>query len=190
MTFDADVIQAVKVLKQGGVILYPTDTVWGLGCDSRCENAVRRIFEIKRRADSKAMISLVNSIEALTEVVGKIPPAVAMQLKSAERPLTVVYEVDTKTLASSLYGSDNTIAIRICHEPFCEAVCKALGAPLVSTSANISGMPTPAAFSEINPALFAQADYVAHNRRDDNEKSRPSRIIKVAVNGDITVIRQ
>ncbi len=152
--FSKDVDQAVDCMRQGGVILYPTDTVWGIGCDATCAKAVSRIYSIKRRADNKALITLVDSIAMLERVVGEIPDAAEQLLEATVEPLTIIYD-HAAGLTPALVGGDGSAAIRITTERFSRELCRRLRRPVVSTSANISGEPTPAFFSEISPDIIA-----------------------------------
>lgn len=176
-------------MKRGGVIVYPTDTVWGIGCDATCSEAVRRIYEIKRRTDSKALICLVADEEMLRHHVGSVPQAVSDSLSGFDRPTTVIYP-EARNVAPELLAPDGSIGIRVTSEEFSCGLCKALGNAVVSTSANISGHPAPAIFSEISQEILAQADYVAASRRSDTSKSAPSRVILITPEGEIKVLRQ
>lgn len=188
MNLSEDISRAVAVLKAGGVILYPTDTVWGLGCDARNHDAVERIFEIKRRADSKALISLVSSERMLRNHVCNIPEGVSGYLRDTSRPTTVVYPRGI-AVAGNLLGKDGSIGIRLTHEAYSASLCEALGGPVVSTSANLSGEPAPACYSGISQEIVSQADYVAEYRRDDTAKSVPSRVVKAETDGTVAILR-
>ncbi len=187
--FGEDIKNALKVLRAGGVILYPTDTVWGLGCDATNAGAVRKIFEIKKRSDAKSLIVLVNSAAMLTRYVDS-PPEVALQMAEwSEKPLTVVYDKG-RSLADGVASSDGSVGVRICSEPFCDALIDALRKPLISTSANISGEDAPAIFDEISEEIISAVDYVCLYRQDDRSKASPSSVIKVSANGAIKILRQ
>lgn len=187
--FGEDIKNALKVLRAGGVILYPTDTVWGLGCDATNAGAVRKIFEIKKRSDAKSLIVLVNSAAMLTRYVDS-PPEVALQMAEwSEKPLTVVYDKG-RSLADGVASSDGSVGVRICSEPFCDALIDALRKPLISTSANISGEDAPAIFDEISEEIISAVDYVCLYRQDDRAKASPSSIIKVSANGAVKILRQ
>lgn len=188
-TFHTDIATACRVLRRGGIILYPTDTVWGIGCDATSDSAVRRIFQIKRRAESKAMISLVGSIDMLSEWVNPIPEIALELAEVAVEPLTIIYDSPTG-LAPSLLADDGSAAIRLTSNAFCQSLCRALKRPLVSTSANISGTPTPRFFNEISDEIVQAVDYVAMTGRDDNTPRRPSSVIKIANDSSIKIIRQ
>jgi len=187
--FGDDLAAALKVLRAGGVILYPTDTVWGLGCDATNSQAVRRIYEIKQRAENKSLIILVNS-PAMLERYVYYPPEVALELAElSEKPLTVVYDRG-RSLAEGVASVDGSVAVRVCSEPFCDALIDALRKPLVSTSANISGSSAPAIFDEISEEMKAAVDYVCLWRQDDRSRARPSSVIKVSGNGVVKIIRE
>lgn len=186
--FGRDATEAVKVLRSGGVILYPTDTVWGLGCDATNAQAVRRIFEIKQRAENKSLIILVNSVPMLERYVDN-PPEVALQMAElSEKPMTVVYDRG-RSLAEGVASSDGSVGVRVCSDPFCDALITGLRKPLVSTSANISGNSTPAIFEEISEEVKGAVDYVCLWRQDDRSRSKPSSVIKVSGNGVVKIIR-
>ena len=187
--FGADLSAALKVLRSGGVILYPTDTVWGLGCDATNARAVKRIFEIKQRAENKSLIILVNSVAMLERYVSN-PPEVALEMAElSRRPLTVVYDRG-KSLAEGVASADGSVGVRVCTEPFCDALIDALRKPLVSTSANISGSSAPAIFDEISEEVKAAVDYVCLWRQDDRSRARPSSVIKVSGNGVVKILRE
>ena len=184
-----DLKKACEVLRKGGVILYPTDTIWGLGCDATLEEAVRRIYEIKKRTDSKSMLTLIDSPDHLDQYVDDLPEIASDLIEYSDKPMTVIYS-NAKNLAPNLIAADGTIGIRITKEVFSQALCRQFGKPIVSTSANFSGDPPPANFSEINHEIFRLVDYVVKYRRDELQKSRPSSIIRLEKNGVITIIRE
>ena len=183
-----DFDRAVASLRSGGVVLYPTDTVWGIGCDATCQAAVERIFAIKRRADSKAMLSLVDSVEMLSRYVAPGAVEAAMKVIDRSRPTTVIYP-DVKGLAPGLVAPDGTAGFRICGAEFAARLCRALGAPIVSTSANISGQQAPARFGDISPEIIDAMDYVAEYGRSEDCLTPPSRIVKLNSDNSITVLR-
>jgi len=186
--FGTDLSAALKVLRSGGVILYPTDTVWGLGCDATNVKAVSRIYEIKQRAENKSLIILVNSVAMLERYVEN-PPEVAIEMAElSEKPLTVVYDRG-RSLAEGVASSDGSVGVRVCTEPFCDAIIDALRKPLVSTSANISGSNSPAIFDEISEEVKAAVDYVCLWRQDDRSRATPSSVIKVSGNGIVKILR-
>ncbi len=184
-----DIKNALKVLRDGGVILYPTDTIWGLGCDATRAEAVRRIYDIKKRADSKSLIVLVNSVTMLSRYVDN-PPDIALELtEMAEKPLTVVYDRG-RGLAEGVTSVDGSVGVRICSDPFCDELLNAFRKPLVSTSANISGSQAPAVFDEISEEIKAAVDYVCVWRQDDRSRAAASSVIKISANGVIKILRQ
>jgi L-threonylcarbamoyladenylate synthase len=186
--FGTDLAGALKVLRAGGVILYPTDTVWGLGCDATNAKAVSRVYEIKQRAENKSLIILVNSVAMLERYVEN-PPEVAIEMAElSEKPLTVVYDRG-RSLAEGVASSDGSVGVRVCTEPFCDALIDALRKPLVSTSANISGSNSPAIFDEISEEVKAAVDYVCLWRQDDRSRATPSSVIKVSGNGIVKILR-
>ncbi len=183
-----DIKNAIDVMNRGGVILYPTDTIWGIGCDATNEEAVRRVFEIKRRNDAKALISLVDS-EAKIEFYVREVPEVAWQLMEvAERPLTIIYD-GARNLAPNLLAEDGSAAIRVTHEEFSRNLCMRMRRAIVSTSANISGQPSPRRFQDIAPEILDAVDYVCTSRRDESQNPPASNIIKLGVGGEVKVIR-
>ena len=188
LQFDAEVRHAADVLREGGLILYPTDTVWGIGADARNAEAVSRIFELKRRADSKSMLALLDSVESLKVWVDHVPPQAMTLIEEATGPLTIIYD-SPKGVADNLTAPDGSLGIRITSERFSAELCRALGAPVVSTSANISGQPTPHFFNEICEEIRKGVDYAVSYRRDDLTPCPPSRIVKVSDMGNVTVIR-
>ena len=186
-----DLREAVRVLREGGVILYPTDTVWGIGCDATNVEAVNRIFAIKHRADSKSMLVLLDHAGRLQGYVEKVPDTAWMLLDANEgqRPMTIIYP-HAKNIARNLLAEDGSVGIRITDEPFSQALCEQLRRPIVSTSANISGEPAAKVFRQIAPEILDAVDYVCHYRRDDETPHRPSSIVKVDENECITIIRE
>ncbi len=184
---ERDIRQACEVLNSGGVILYPTDTVWGIGCDATNADAVRNVYNIKRRSDSKALIVLVGSRNMLAEYVSKIPDS-AEEFLSGERPTTIVLD-RAHGLAPNLLADDGSIGMRVTSEAFSAALCRRFGRPIVSTSANISGMPSPASFADISDEIKDLVDYICVTRRDDNGDGIPSRIVKIGLEGGIQIIR-
>ena len=185
---DDDLKKACEVLRKGGVILYPTDTIWGLGCDATREDAVKRIYEIKRRSDSKSMLTLLDSPTRLDRYVDDLPEIAFNLIECSDKPLTIIYS-GAKNLATNLIAPDGTIGIRITQEMFSQKLCRQFGKPIVSTSANFSGDPAPSNFSEINKEIFRLVDYAVHYRSDETQKSKPSSIIRLEKNGVIKIIR-
>ncbi len=184
-----DLKKAVDVLNKGGVILYPTDTIWGLGCDATRQEAVGRIFSIKKRDDSKSLIVLVNGFGMLERYVRNIPEIAYQLAEVADKPLTIIYP-NGRNLAPSVCGSDGSVGIRICSEGFCNELISRFRKPVVSTSANLSDSPAPAIFSEIDKVISDSADYVVSYRQSDTTRNTPSSIIKVEDNGVIKIIRR
>ncbi|MBO7501892.1 MAG: threonylcarbamoyl-AMP synthase [Paludibacteraceae bacterium] len=195
-----DLQTALRVLRQGGIILYPTDTIWGIGCDATNEEAVQRIYRLKQRADSKSMLVLLDGAGKLQGYVDEIPETADMLLdatdpnyrdarpEAEQRPLTIIYP-GAKNIAPSLIAEDGSIGIRITSEPFTRALCEQLHRPIVSTSANISGQPAAKIFREIADEIKQGVDYVCHFRQDDETPHKPSAIIKVKKDNTFEVIR-
>lgn len=185
-----DLQQALCVLREGGVILYPTDTVWGIGCDATNADAVARVYEIKKRVDSKAMLVLLDGAGKLQGYVENVPETAWMLLEATEgqRPMTIIYP-KAKNLAPNLLAKDGSVGIRITSEPFTKALCEQLRHPIVSTSANISGEPAAKTFNEISQELLETVDYVCQFRRNDTTAYKPSSIIKIDEKERITIIR-
>lgn len=187
----ADIESAVATMRQGGIILYPTDTVWGIGCDATCGEAVKKIFTLKKRADSKSMLSLVSSDSMMERYSGKSQVEMAKKaIKASEPRSTTVIVSDAHGLAEGMVASDGSAAFRITDETYSKALCELLGHPVVSTSANPAGHTSPSIFNEIEQQIIDGVDYVALYRRDDNNRLNPSRIVKIANDGKITVIRE
>jgi len=189
MKIEEDIKNAVDVMKKGGVILYPTDTVWGIGCDATNEEAVKRIYEIKHRDDSKAMICLVDSDARLQRYVRNVPNVAWDLLDCADKPLTVILD-GAVNLAPNLIAEDGSIAMRITKEEFSRQLCYRLQKPLVSTSANISGQPAAQNYRDIAPELLEAVDYVCFARRQEHKPHTPSSIIKLTASGEVTIIRK
>ena len=186
--FRDDIREAVRVMQSGGVILYPTDTIWGIGCDACNEDAVRRVFEIKRRAEAKSLISLVDS-EVKVEFYVRSVPDVAWQLwECSDEPLTLVLD-GARNLASGVIASDGSVALRVTREAFSRQLCMRMKRAVVSTSANIAGEPAPRCFSEISPEILQAVDYVCLSRRDEAPRQTPSHIIKIGPSGEVKIIR-
>ncbi len=184
-----DLRQAVEVLRRGGIIIYPTDTVWGIGCDARNSEAVKRIYKVKQRADNKAMITLVSDLTMLERTVCGIPDVAYSIIEYSEKPTTIVYDKGIN-VAPELIGSDGTLGVRVTRDTFSAELCRRLGAPIVSTSANISGYPTPQNFTEIDPTVLDAADYVCLWRREDYSKAKPSSVMRLGEDGTFVIIRQ
>lgn len=183
-----DLLEAVETLRKGGVILYPTDTVWGIGCDATNEEAVKRIYAIKQRTDSKAMLCLLDAPGKLQGYVEDIPSIAWDLIDYATKPLTLIYPKG-RNIAPNLLAEDGSIGIRITNEIFSKRLCEMLHAPLVSTSANISGEPAARNFSEISEKVLDAVDYVVRYRRKDKSEPSPSSIIKIGEGGRFHIIR-
>lgn len=187
--FEQEVEDALAVVRAGGVILYPTDTIWGLGCDATDARAVQRIYTIKEREDSKSLIILLADERALLQYVAAPDPEVFSFLDEQERPTTVIFD-GALHLPANLVAKDGSIAIRLVKDPFCRHLILRLRRPLVSTSANSSGEPSPAHFGEVSPAIRSAADHVVQWRQDDHSAAQPSQIIRWLGNGRYDVIRK
>ena len=185
---NTEINNALKILKQGGLILYPTDTVWGIGCDATNVEAVENVFKLKQRNDSKALICLVADDRMLKKYINKIPEAALDIIDLAEKPTTIIYD-EPQNLAHNLIASDNTIAIRIPNDDFCFQLLRKLNGAIVSTSANISSQPTPNSYKEISQEILKGVDYVV-NLHHEKTSSKPSSIIKLSNDGIVKVIRQ
>ena len=190
-----DLQEALRVLRNGGIIVYPTDTVWGIGCDATNAEAVRRIYALKEREDSKSMLVLLDSPAKLNYYIADIPEAAWALLEASDpsdsaeiKPLTIIYP-NARNMASNLIAEDGSVGIRITNEPFSKALCAQLKHPIVSTSANISGHPTAHFFHEIEEAILNGADYVCRFRREDDCPHEPSSIIKIHADGTFQIIR-
>ena len=183
-----DMARAVEILKQGGIILYPTDTVWGIGCDATNTEAVKKIYDLKKRSDAKSMLVLVGSEGELQRTVEEVPEAAWMLIEAAVNPLTIIYD-RPRGLAVNLLADDGSAGIRITSELFSRTLCSRLRRPIVSTSANVSGKKTPAVFSDIDGEIIDGVDYVVRFRQEDSSRRKSSNIIKVSDSGVIKVIR-
>lgn len=183
-----DINNAIQVLKEGGLILYPTDTVWGIGCDATNAVAVEKVFQLKKRQDSNALICLVADDRMLSKYIKKIPEVAFDIFDVSEAPITIIYD-DAQNLANNLMAEDNSIAIRIPNDDFCFQLLRRFGKPIVSTSANISGQPTPKSFKEIADEILKGVDYVV-NLHHEKICSKPSSIIKLSNDGKVQVIRK
>jgi L-threonylcarbamoyladenylate synthase len=189
MDYKEDINLAIKILREGGIILYPTDTIWGLGCDATNNEAVEKIFRIKSRHDSKSLIVLVNS-ETMLERYVKAVPAIAFDLvEISDKPLTIIYP-GGKNLAASVLAKDGSVGIRICRDEFCNTLIEHFRKPIVSTSANISGGVSPSIYDEISEDVLKSVDYAVKHGRENLQKRSPSSILKVELNGAIKIIRK
>ncbi|MDR2232802.1 MAG: threonylcarbamoyl-AMP synthase [Tannerella sp.] len=187
--FKEDVKKACEILRRGGIILYPTDTIWGIGCDAANESAVERIYALKQRIDHKAMLILIDSPAKLAGYVSDVPPIALDLIDVSDKPLTIIYPY-AKNLALNLLGEDGSVGIRVTHERFSHELCNMFRKPIVSTSANISGLPSPGRFSEVDEAVRNGVDYVVRYRQGETAKAKPSSIIKLNADGSIKIIRE
>ena len=183
-----DIRRAIEVMNKGGIILYPTDTIWGLGCDATNADAVRRIYDIKQRTDAKALISLVDSETKVQFYVKEVPEVAWDVMELSERPMTVVFD-GGRNLAPNLLAEDGSVAIRITKEAFSKELCMRMKRAIVSTSANISGAPAPRCFSEISEEIKKAVDYICTSRQDEPPTQTASSIIKLGAGGEVTIIR-
>lgn len=186
---EKEILNAIEILRNGGIILYPTDTVWGIGCDATNENAVAKIFKLKKREDSKSMIVLLDNENKLQSYIREVPEVAWDLIDYAEKPLTIIY-YGAKNLAANVIADDGSIGIRITKDEFCKKMIERFRKPVVSTSANISGNEPPATFSEIDETIINGVDYVVNLRQHEKSKSSPSTIIRLKVNGQFEFIRK
>ena len=180
--------KALEVLKNGGIILYPTDTIWGIGCDATNTEAVKRIFELKQREDAKAMLMLVGSEGQLQQFVKEVPDVAWQLIDSAVNPLTIIYD-EPINISPALLAEDGSAGFRITNEYFSRSLCQRLRRPVVSTSANISGKPSPKSFADIDKEILDGVDYVVEVRRDEKGETAPSNIIKIGNDSVVKIIR-
>jgi L-threonylcarbamoyladenylate synthase len=184
-----DIKKACQVMREGGVILYPTDTIWGIGCDATNEDAVRRVYEIKQRQDSKAMLVLVDSSVKVDFYVQDVPEVAWDLIDLADKPLTIIYS-GARNLAANLLAEDGSVGIRVTNEEFSKRLCQQFRKAVVSTSANISGQPSPRNFSEISEEVKSAVDYIVGYRQEEMSNPKPSSIIKLDKGGVIKIIRE
>lgn len=189
ISFSEDIAKALEVLRAGGVILYPTDTIWGIGCDATNSSAVKRIYEIKQREDAKGMLILLENPNLLNSYISEVPEIAWDLIEVTDNPLTIIYP-GAKNLANNLLANDRSIGIRITNEPFTQQLIQRFRKPVVSTSANISGQKSPQNFGEISEEIRRSVDYIVNYRQDDLSRSNPSGIIKLGVGGQIEIIRK
>jgi L-threonylcarbamoyladenylate synthase len=188
MYSELDIQSALQSLRSGGIILYPTDTIWGIGCDATNEAAVQKIYELKQRPDHKSMIVLLATERDLLQYIAAPDMEVFNYLDSVTKPTTIIYE-GALGLADNLLGADGSIGIRIVKDEFCKHLIKRLGKPLVSTSANLSGKPSPQVFADIDMVIKAGVDYIIQYRQDDSSPKQPSSIVKWNKDASVTIIR-
>lgn len=185
---DDDISRCIDVLERGGLILYPTDTIWGIGCDATNADAVKRVYELKRRADNKALIVLLDSVEHLDHYVVDVPEMAYELLDVAVKPLTIIYE-GAFNIAANLTGDNDSVGIRVPREEFSQQLCARFGRPVVSTSANVSGEATARNFAEIAPDIINGVDYVVKYRQDDESEHDASNIIMLRSDGTFKILR-
>ncbi len=184
----AEIEECIEVLKSGGLILYPTDTIWGIGCDATNEEATQKIFQLKRRTDSKSMIVLLDNEARLAAYIREVPQQAYELMEYSEKPLTLVLP-GAKNLAKNIIAADESIGIRITKDEFCRNVIQRFRKPIVSTSANISGENPPLNFSEVSEEIKSGVDYVVRLRQNESQKGFPSQIIQLGVGGEIKFLR-
>ncbi len=184
-----EVKKACEVLSKGGIILYPTDTVWGIGCDATNPESVKRVYEIKKREDSKSLLVLVDNPVKIDFYVDNAPEIAFDLIEVAEKPITVIYS-NARNLAPNLISEDGSVGIRVTNEAFSKELCRRFKKAIVSTSANISGEKTPLNFSQISPEILNAVDYIVDYRQDDPSEPSPSGIIKIDSGGVFKVIRE
>jgi L-threonylcarbamoyladenylate synthase len=187
--YDSDIQRACKIMREGGIILYPTDTIWGIGCDASNSDAVRKIYRLKQRSDSKSMLVLIDSNAKLNYYVPDIPDVAYDMMELSEKPLTIIYD-GARNLSPELIAEDGSIGIRVTKESFSHDLCKAFKGAIVSTSANVSGQPSPQNYSEISKDIIDNVDFVVSYRQDEVGVSRPSSIIKLGKGGLVKIIRE
>lgn len=188
MIFDEDIRESLITLKSGNVILYPTDTIWGLGCDATNPLAVEKIFRIKSRSENKSLIILVDGEQMLERYVNEVPEIAYELTGVSDTPLTIIYP-NGKNLAAGVCSEDGSVGIRICRDDFCSELISRFRRPIVSTSANFSGNPSPRHFGDIDKELVKSVEYVVKYRQNDKQGSSASPVIKIDVNGTVKIIR-
>lgn len=186
--FENDITNCINVLKTGGIILYPTDTVWGIGCDATNEQAVAKIYALKKRSEQKSMIILLANEQEVPNFTDQQNLTIFDYIKGIQKPTTIIYD-NAKNLAKNLLAPDGSIGMRIVKDVFCQKLITAFGKPIVSTSSNISGYPPPSIYSDIDIEIKSGVDYVVEYRQDDNVVSIPSTVIKLNENGSYIVLR-
>jgi len=184
-----EINKTVEILRSGGTILYPTDTIWGIGCDASNQKAVDKIYKIKKRIEGKSLLVLVDSIERIADYVDNLNPVIIDLVKNYNRPLTVIYP-NAKNVAKGVSAADNTIGIRVVNDDFCRQLIRTFGKAIVSSSANISGDPAPVLYPQITSEIRKNVDYTVNLYHDRIRSMKPSRIIRVKENGDFEIVRQ
>ena len=185
---EADIVQCLKTLSAGGLILYPTDTVWGIGCDATNAEAVKKVYQLKQRDDNKALIVLIDSADHLDHYVVDVPMIARELIDVAVKPLTIIYE-GAFNLAPNVLGEKDSVGIRIPNDEFCHRLCERYGKPIVSTSANVSGQPTARTFADIDADIVKAVDYAVEYRRGDTTPHQPSNIIMLGRDSSFKIIR-
>ena len=188
VTFQYDIDKCIEVLSDGGIILYPTDTIWGIGCDATNTNAVNKIIKLKNREAVKSMIVLINDTKTILHYVSDLPENWLQILSTITTPTTIIYEKG-RNLSSLLLHKGGSIAIRIVNDTFCKSLIETFGKPIVSTSANLSGEPTPIQYEEISNAIKNGVDYIVQHRRNEIMTSKPSNIIRIMKDGSMEILR-
>ncbi len=186
---EEDIKKCIDVLRNGGLILYPTDTVWGIGCDATNAEAVAKVYELKKRDDSKSLIVLFDTVQRVQGYVERMPDVAYDMIDLSDHPLTLILD-GAKNLAPNLVASDGSVGVRVTNEKFSHDLCARFRKPLVSTSANISGEPSAAIFCEISESIVNGVDYVVRYRQDDQTKKKPSSIVKLSTDGRVKIIRE
>lgn len=183
-----EIKKSLLILKKGGIILYPTDTVWGIGCDATNNMAIEKLYKLKQRKENNPMICLVNDFKMLNQYIEEVPEVAYDILKYAAKPTTIIFDRPLH-VAENIIAADNTLAVRVSKDKFCKQLIRKFKKPLVSTSANISGRPTPKSFKEIAPEILEGVDYVV-NLPQEKKSSKPSAIIKLSTDGKVKVVRK
>lgn len=184
-----DIKEAIKVLHEGGLILYPTDTIWGIGCDATNPEAVQKVYDLKQRSDSKALIVMLDSEAKLNYYLEEVPDLAWDLIEVTEKPLTIIYD-NARNVAPNLLAEDGSLAIRISKEKFSSELCMRFRKALVSTSANITGQPSPSCFDDIDDTIKDGVDYIVKYRQEETNKNKASSIIKLGLHGEIKIIRE
>ncbi|HRU16678.1 MAG TPA: L-threonylcarbamoyladenylate synthase [Bacteroidia bacterium] len=187
--FSDDIKSCLETLRQGGLIVYPTDTIWGIGCDATNDAAVEKIFKLKNRSESKNLITLVCDEAMLNRCVQHVPAVAWDIIEYSEKPVTIIYEKISR-ISEKAIADDGTAAIRLVKDPFCKMLIHKFGKPIISTSANLSNMPSPAVFNDIEDSILTGVDYVVKFRQQETAKHTPSSIIRILNNGEVKVIRK
>jgi L-threonylcarbamoyladenylate synthase len=186
--FTEEIEWCLQILKSGGTILYPTDTIWGIGCDATNPKAVQKVYAIKQRVESKSLIVLVDTFDKIADYVAKVPDVAYDLFKNIDTPVTIIYS-DARNLAPNVIAADGTIAIRVVNDRFCQELIGRLGRPIVSSSANVSGAETPLFFNNISKDIINNVDYAVSINREKVNRTKPSTIIRLHGNGEFLIIR-